>query len=167
MFVVSSYWRNDLGEKFRYTKACLVAHHSCLNQRENCSLLEQLPPQTSSPQAACWQPCQQPVPLRGSGSDSCPGVKHLPGRLPKRPGPHPLESPPVQVRFGCEKKEYGKACMATSPRTIPSPNSPGDCILSLWTGQGSRVWRFRGQETQFCAIQPQSLAESCATEHGT
>lgn len=141
MFGISSYWRNDWRGKCRHTKACSVAHHSCLNEREPCSLLEQLPPQTSSPRAACSQPCQQPVPLRDSGSDSCPGWKHLPGRLPKRPGPHPLESPSVQVRFGCGKNEYGKACMATSPRTIPSLKAPGDCILSLWTGQeGGGDW---------------------------
>lgn len=108
MFGISSYWRNDLRGKFRYTEACSVAHHSCLNRRENCSLLEQLPPQTSSPQAACWQPCQQPVPLRGSGSDSCPGLKHLPGRLPKRPGPHPLESRLSRLGLDVKRKNMEK-----------------------------------------------------------
>lgn len=42
----------------------------------------------------------QPVPLRGSGSDPCPDLKHLPCRLPKRPAPYPLESPSVHARFG-------------------------------------------------------------------
>lgn len=30
---------------------------------------------------------QQPAPLRGSGSDSCPDLRHLPYRLPEREVP--------------------------------------------------------------------------------
>ncbi|CAK6444795.1 unnamed protein product [Pipistrellus nathusii] len=109
-------------------------------------------PQLSEPErtALCWnsflpRPVLHRPPAHSPASSPCPPetlavtpalVKALARRLPKRPRPHPLESPSVQVRFGCGKKEYGKVCMATAPRTIPSPNAPGDCILSLWTGQG-------------------------------
>lgn len=34
--------------------------------------------------------------------------KHLPCRLPQRPGPHPPESPSVPVRFGYEKETIWK-----------------------------------------------------------
>lgn len=58
----------------------------------------------------------------GSGSDSCPGWKPLPGGLPKRQGHTHLSH--HSLRLGLDmKRKYGKACMATSPRTIPSPNS--------------------------------------------
>lgn len=83
---------------------------------------------------------QQPAPLRGSGSDSCPDLRHLPCSLPKRQGPHPLESPSVHVRFGYEKKQYGKTHMAPSPRIVPSPCSHSGCSLCLilWTNLGRR-----------------------------
>lgn len=64
--------------------------------------------QTSSPQAAGLQPCQQPVPLRGPGSDSCPGLKHWPGRLPKRPGPHPLSHHPFRLGLDVKRKNMEK-----------------------------------------------------------
>lgn len=133
MFGVSSYWRNDLRGKFRCTKACSVAHHSCLNRRENCSLLEQLPPQTSSPQAAGLQPCQQPVPLRLS--DSCPGWKPLPGGLPKRQGHTHLSHHPLRVGLDMKRKNMEKHVWQHLHEQYHL-QTPGDCILSLWTGQG-------------------------------
>lgn len=71
----------------------------------------------------------QPVPLRSSRSDPCPDLKHLPWRLPQRPGPHPLESPSDHARFGQGKKQYGKTCVATSPRIVTSPHAPSDYSL--------------------------------------
>lgn len=104
-FGVSSYWRNELWGKFRYTGRLIQWLTTAVWARDKTAL--------------CWsnflpwpvlhrQPYynlailgQQPVSLRGSGSDPCPDLKHLPCRLPKRTGSHPLESPSsVHVRFG-------------------------------------------------------------------
>lgn len=90
------------------------------------------------------------VPLRGSGSDSCPDLKHLPGRLPKRPGPHLLESPSAQVRFRYERKVYGKKYGNISKNSTITklPAVWKVSTLSLWTGQGRGGWGTRGgQET--------------------
>lgn len=165
MFGVSSYWRNDLRGKFRCTEACSAAHHSCLNQRENCSLLEQLPSPTSSPQAAGLQSCQQPVPLR-LRQWLLPWLKAFARWAAQEAGPHPLESPSAQVRFGYEKKEYGKARMATSPRTIPSPNSWRLHPQSRLAKGGGLTIQRRAGDLILCNS-AQSLAESCGTEHGT
>lgn len=82
--------------------------------------------------------------LRGSGSDTCPDLRHLPWSLPKGQGPHPPESPSVHVKFGYEKKQYGKphiySTISKNSTCTHSPCSPSGCCLclSLWTVPGRR-----------------------------
>lgn len=106
-------------------------------------------PQLSEPEktALCWNsflprpalhrppahsPASSPCP-RGSGSDSCP-VNALAGRLPERPGPHPPESPSIQVGFGRGKKMWKSTYGNSSKNTISKRS--WRLHLSLWTGQG-------------------------------
>lgn len=87
---------------------------------------------------------QQPAPLRGSGSDSCPELRHLPWSLPKRQEPHPLEAPSVHARFGNERK-HGETHTVPSPRRVPSPCSQLLSLCSsLWTNQ-REVIRGKGE----------------------
>lgn len=88
---------------------------------------------------------QQPAPLRGSGSDSCPELRHLPCSLPRKQGPHPLDHHQlVHGRFGYERK-HGETHTVLSPRRVPSPCSQLLSLCSgLWTNQGE-VIRGKGE----------------------
>lgn len=88
---------------------------------------------------------QQPAPLRGSGSDSRPDLRHLSQRLPERERLH--ESPSVHFSSGWDetmwKDLYGNisensalTTLYASSRQLQPPRT-GRWAPSLWTGQGT------------------------------
>lgn len=120
-------------------------------------------------------PGQQPAPLRRSGRDSCPDLRHLPYRLPKREGPHPPESPSAHVSFGWKERMWKDIHGDISKNStfivfweVAAASASGEWAPSVCASdRGAGDPRCQGRaEVQFCTIQPKSLADlRCCVQH--